>query len=87
MRKFINPFQPHIAELVSGKYVVRRWALGWQYYDNNKIGRKEEHWWNGFTSTSAQYYEVDTFREAELLMELINIRKQIKSRRAVKVWQ
>lgn len=87
MRKFINPFKPHIVELESGKFVVRRHALlGWEYYDNQKV-KKDDYWWNDYHSTYAQYYEVDSFQEAELLMELISIRKQIKSRRAVKVWQ
>lgn len=86
MKKFINPLKPHIVELISGKFVVRRWSFGWKYYDNQKV-KKDDYWWNGFRSTSAQYYELDTLEEAELLLELIRLRKQIKSRRAVRVWQ
>lgn len=86
MKKFINPLKPHIVELTSGKFVVRRWSFGWKYYDNQKV-KKDDYWWNGYQSTSAQYYELDTFEEAKLLLELTGLRKQIKSRRAVKVWQ
>lgn len=40
-----NPLRPHIIEVTNTKYAVRKLTfVGWQYYDNQKLGF-EDFWW------------------------------------------
>lgn len=56
--KFFNPFKPHIAYIPSYKgFAVRRWRLGWEYFDNGKIN-ETLYWWG--SPSNARYFVVGT---------------------------
>lgn len=83
---FYNPFRPHIVEFDSGIFAVRRLRIfGWEYYDNQKI-RKDDYWWTPFADQKAkQYYLVDTLEMAQTLLEMLKLRKTIKSTKVRKI--
>ena len=83
--KFYNPFRPHVALLSNDKFVVRKLTLiGWRYYDNQRLGSCDL-WWYGFTYSSAQYFEADTYEEARQILKSVYANK-LASRKAAKVW-
>ena len=87
MRKLnlYSPFVPHIVEFPSGKFAVRRWSLfsfGWVYYDSQKF-KKEDYWWT--QSHNEKWYKVDTLEEAKLILDVIRLRKQVKSNKPVRI--
>jgi len=87
MQKRINPFRPHIVEFGNGKFAVRRLSFpSWKYYDNQKSS-KDDYWWNGFSESSRKFFEVDTLEVAQMLLEMVNLRKQVNSSKVVKVYQ
>ena len=83
--KFYSPLVPHIVEFPSGKFAVRKWgfsSMGWGYYDSQKF-KKEDYWWHA--TEHEEWYKVDTLEEAKLLLELISLRKQVKSNKPVRI--
>lgn len=83
--KFYSPFIPHIVEFPSGEFAVRKWdfsSMSWAYYDSQKF-KKEDYWWHA--DEHEMRYKVDTLEEAKLLLELIGLRKQVKSKKPVRI--
>lgn len=86
--KFYNPFRPHIVEFDNGTFAVRKLTLiGWAYYDNQKIGKDNDYWWSSFSNdTAVLYYTAESLDMAITLLEMLNLRKTIKSKRVKKVY-
>ena len=87
MNKPFNPFKPHIVEFSNGMFAVRKFSFPfWHYYDNQKM-KKDDYWWHGASETAAKYYQVDTLEMAQTLLEMCQLRKQINSKKIVRVIQ
>lgn len=87
MKKVFNPFRPHIVEFENGKFAVRKLKfLWWHYYDNQKH-KKEDYWWLSFDEDCRRWYQVDTLEMAQTLLEMSQLRKQINSKKIVRVIQ
>lgn len=85
--KFYNPFKPHIVEFDNGTFAVRKLGtIGWYHYDNQKV-KADDFWWSPMSADSAsRYYVVDSFDMAKTLLEMIQLRKTIKSTKVRKVY-
>ena len=87
MKKVFNPFRPHIVEFENGKFAVRKLKfLWWHYYDNQKH-KKEDYWWWSTDEDCRRWYQVDTLEMAQTLLEMSQLRKQINSKKIVRVIQ
>jgi hypothetical protein len=65
-----NPLKPHIVELDTGHFAVRRFDLGctsWKYYDNQRYGN-DTHWW--YRPKKLDYFAVDSLERAQSLLAL-----------------
>lgn len=86
---WFNPFRAHIVEFNNGKFAVRRLRLGYQYYDNQKIGKDKDndYWWNSYTEGNNRYFLLDTLEGAKLVLEMYQLRTVIKSRQVTRIYK
>ena len=65
-----NPFKAHIAQLHTGKYVVRRSALiCWTYLDNNRIATQSKPFWWSMEQHVYKYCTFNTAEEAQARLD------------------
>jgi hypothetical protein len=63
-----NPLKPHIVELESGKFAVRKLTgFGWGFYDNQRWGHCEI-WWSN-SHKFIQWFECDTLEQAHVALK------------------
>lgn len=66
--KFYNPLKPHVVELNTGHFAVRKFDLvgiAWKYYDNQRYGN-DTHWW--YKPRKLEYFVVDSLELAQALL-------------------
>lgn len=66
--KFYNPLKPHVVELNTGHFAVRKFDLvgtAWKYYDNQRYGN-DTHWW--YKPKKLEYFAVDSLEIAQALL-------------------
>ena len=81
-----NPFKPHIAELSTGKFVVRKLTMvGWMCFDNQLV-KKDYYWWLGSSRSARMYFEVSDLDSARSLLEISKTSIKPKQVETVKVW-
>ena len=67
-----NPVKPHIVELYSGKFAVRKLTIiGWSYFDNQK-NYSDYSWWTVPEYIYKHCY-IDTLVEAKAVFELSKV--------------
>lgn len=66
-----NPLRPHIVEFTNGKFAIRKFVLplGWQYYDNQALG-KDTHWWS--QPKHSEWFLMPTLDKAQCLLATLN---------------
>lgn len=80
-----NPFKPHIVELYSGKFAVRKLTTtGWDYFDNQK--RYRDYFWWTVPEYQHKHCYVDTLVEAESIFEFSKV-KPVEGSKVLKVYQ
>lgn len=68
-----NPFRPHIVELVSGRFGVRKLTTsGWNLFDNQT--RYPDNFWWSVPKYQLKYCYVDSLAEAQALLELSKVK-------------
>jgi len=66
---FYNPFKPHIAQLRSGEFVIRKLNdIGWSYL-TSKMSQNDNYWWYG-KSYIHEFASFATLEEAKTRLEL-----------------